>query len=163
MIGKTRRYLLAMVGGLGLAGASVGAVVAAAAVPAAPALAGVESATVCTADGPVISCGEGTLGNPADGGVEVEAEGHYATPGGRELIDVRLRLDDEVVVGARIRLEAGSGTAQQFQEQFATRFAESVVGRPLAGLALSRVAGASLTTGGFNNALDQIRSDRASS
>lgn len=86
------------------------------------------------------------------------ATGHYLTPGGDESIGVSLTLVCGKVTASRVRVEAASPTARQFQVQFATRYANRVVSRDIADLNLSRVAGASLTSLGFDDAATQIRS-----
>lgn len=87
------------------------------------------------------------------------ATGHYTTPGGAESILVTLELTDGTVTGAQVRTEALSPTARQFQDQFRTHVAAQVVGRKLSSLSVSRVAGASLTSIGFNDALAKVKSD----
>jgi len=110
----------------------------------------------CSTTGMVVRCTSDDE-NPPPACPQIQtATGQYATPGGSEEIEVALRMRDGVIVEARVRLAAGSGTARQFQEQFASRFAVEVVGRPVAGLEVSRVAGASLTSTGFNKAVAQI-------
>lgn len=83
--------------------------------------------------------------------------GHYETPGGSETIGVSLTVAAGVVHDATVTVEATSPTARQFQEQFATRYASQVVARNLADVKVSRVAGASLTSVGFNRAVAEIQ------
>lgn len=90
---------------------------------------------------------------------QYSATGHYVTPGGDESIGVTLVVAHGVVTDTVVRTEATSSTARQFQIQFATGVAAAVVGRDLAGLAITRVAGASLTSVGFDDALTRIRAD----
>ncbi len=84
--------------------------------------------------------------------------GRYLTPGGDETIGVTLDLAGGVVTAADVRTEASSPTARQFQDQFGQYIAGQVVARDLASLSVARVAGASLTSVGFNDALNRIRS-----
>ncbi len=83
--------------------------------------------------------------------------GRYLTPGGAESIGVEMTLEHGSVTAASVQVEAKSPTARQFQMQFASRYAARVVARPSADLGVSRVAGASLTSVGFDDALEQIR------
>lgn len=86
------------------------------------------------------------------------AAGRYLTPGGNESIRVRLQVRSGVIVSAVSETEASSPTAHQFQEQFRVSVAGQVVGRPLASVSVGVVAGASLTSTGFDDALARIRS-----
>lgn len=89
------------------------------------------------------------------------AEGSYQTPGGQESVEVELTVADDVVTGVTVTPQATGGNAERFQGQFASGIADEVVGQDLAGLAVDKVSGSSLTSGGFNAALDQIRADAA--
>jgi len=84
--------------------------------------------------------------------------GHYETPGGSETLGVSVTLAAGRVTDAAVTVEAKSPTARQFQDQFTSRYASQVVARDLSTVKVSRVAGASLTSVGFNRAIAQIRS-----
>lgn len=90
---------------------------------------------------------------------EYAAAGSYLTPGGNESIAVKLVVTHGLVTDAVVHTEALSPTARQFQVQFQSAITATVVGRELAGLSVDRVAGASLTSVGFNDALTQIRTE----
>jgi uncharacterized protein with FMN-binding domain len=102
------------------------------------------------------SSGGGTY---ADG--TYEAEGGYTSPGGQEDIGVSITLEDDVVTAVTVTPHATSGNAKQFQTQFAGAIAGEVVGKDIDSLDVSRVAGSSLTSGGFNDALEAIKADAA--
>lgn len=51
------------------------------------------------------------------------------------------------------------GTSAEFQEKFAYGIDALVVGKSIDELDVSKVSGSSLTSGGFNNAIDQIKSE----
>ncbi|GIG36844.1 FMN-binding protein [Cellulomonas pakistanensis] len=106
---------------------------------------------------------DGTAGSSsgefADG--TYTAEGSYSTPGGEESISVELTVTGDVVSDVTVTPEASGGNAARFQEEFASGVADEVVGEDLAGLAVDKVSGSSLTGDGFNAALDQIRADAA--
>lgn len=87
------------------------------------------------------------------------ADGTYLTPGGDESIGVTVVVAQGLVTEATVRVDALSPTARQFQIQFGTGVAAAVVGRDLADLSVTRVAGASLTSVGFDDALTRIRFD----
>lgn len=106
---------------------------------------------------------DGTAGSSsgefADG--TYTAEGSYSTPGGEESISVELTVTGDVVSDVTVTPEADGGNAARFQDEFASGIADEVVGQELAGLSVDKVSGSSLTGGGFNEALDQIRADAA--
>src|SRR3712207_8172197 len=60
-----------------------------------------------------------------------------------------------VVTAVTVTPHATSGNSKQYQTQFASGIAGEVVGKDIAELDVSRVAGSSLTSGGFNDALDR--------
>jgi uncharacterized protein with FMN-binding domain len=98
-------------------------------------------------------------GTYADG--TYEADGSYTSPGGQEDIGVSITLEDDVVTAVTVTPHATSGNAKQFQGQFAGAIAGEVVGQDIDSLDVSRVAGSSLTSGGFNDALETIKADAA--
>lgn len=89
------------------------------------------------------------------------AEGRYSTPGGEEAIQVDLTVTGDVVMEVTVTPEGKTPNAKKFEGQFASGIAAEVVGQDLAGLSVDKVSGSSLTGGGFNAALDQIRADAA--
>lgn len=101
----------------------------------------------------------GTGGTYADG--TYEEDGSYRSPGGEESITVSITLADDVVTGVTVTPHATSGNAKQFQTQFAGAIAGQVVGKPIDSLDVSRVAGSSLTSQGFNAAVEAIKADAA--
>ena len=103
------------------------------------------------------STGGGTY---ADG--TYEADGEYTSPGGKESVGVRITLEDDVVTAVTVTPHATSGNAKQFQTRFAGAISGEVVGKDIDSLDVSRVAGSSLTSGGFNDALGAIKADAAS-
>ncbi len=124
--------------------------------------------TTQSADGTTGSASDGTDGT-ADSTTSGEAytdgtytaEGSYSSPGGEESIEVELTVSGDVVTAVTVTPEATSGNAQRFQEQFASAISDEVVGQDLSDLSVDKVSGSSLTGGGFNEALDQIRADAA--
>jgi len=97
------------------------------------------------------------LGPLADGTYTVT--GGYQSPNGPETVVVTLSIADGIVTEAVVEPQATNATSSRYQGQFAEGIAEEVVGKPLAEVEVTRVAGSSLTGRGFNEALDQIRSE----
>ena len=89
-------------------------------------------------------------------------DGDYQSPGGQESVTVTVTLQDDVVTAVDVTPHATSGNAKQYQTQFASGIAAEVVGKDIDSLEVSRVAGSSLTSGGFNAALEKIRADAGS-
>ena len=99
-------------------------------------------------------------GNYKDG--TYNATGDYTSPGGQESIDVKVTLADKKITDVTVTPHPASGTSVQYQTEFANNFKPMVVGKSIDEVTLSRVAGSSLTSTGFNDALDQIKADAAS-
>lgn len=87
------------------------------------------------------------------------ATGSYLSPGGRESIDLTVVIKDGVITDTTLATHASSRDSSQYQELFADHYKSLVVGKSINGLSLSRVAGSSLTSNGFNDALDEIRTE----
>jgi hypothetical protein len=91
------------------------------------------------------------------------ADGSYSAPSGTETITVDLTLENDIVMAVTVTPHATEGTQKKFQSQFAGGIAEEVLGRDIDELAISRVAGSSLTSGGFNDAIEAIKAEAAGS
>ena len=87
------------------------------------------------------------------------ATGSYLSPGGRESVELTVTIKDGVITDTSITTDAASNDARRYQKLFADNYKEFVVGKKVNGLSLSRVAGSSLTSNGFNDALDEIRDE----
>lgn len=91
-----------------------------------------------------------------------EATGIYQSPGGIQEIVVRMELDEDgTVVDVEVEPQARIGNAAEFQNKFAGGIKKQVVGIPVTELDVSRVSGSSLTSGGFNAAVDKIIEEAA--
>ena len=148
MLGNKSRFLAASFGGLAIVGASATGVLI------------VQSGGAVS----VLAVRSDPSGSPEQPGPQNQyrnglysAVGHYATPGGDESIGVTVQVVNQQITGVDVRVEAASPTARQFQEQFRTRILSAVLSKDLASAKVSRVAGASLTSVGFNDALRRIR------
>jgi hypothetical protein len=89
------------------------------------------------------------------------AVGSYSTPGGQESIDLTVTITDGVITSTTLKENATSGEAEEHQANFASGYKSFVVGKKVDEVSLSRVAGSSLTSNGFNSALDDIKKDAA--
>lgn len=87
------------------------------------------------------------------------ADGGYQSPGGAESVTVTLTLADNTITELEVTGSGGSPNAKKFQGEFIENIDDIAVGRSIADLDVSKVAGSSLTSGGFNEALDKIRAD----
>lgn len=89
-------------------------------------------------------------------------KGDYTSPGGPENIDVKLTLEDDVVVDAEVISLAERPGSVKFQGIFIANFKPMVIGKNIADLQLDKVSGSSLTPKGFNNALEKIKAEAKS-
>lgn len=87
------------------------------------------------------------------------ATGNYSTPGGSESITITTVISNDVVTNISASGSATSGNSKQYQSQFLSGYKNQVVGKSIEDVSLSRVAGSSLTSNGFNKALDTIKND----
>lgn len=90
---------------------------------------------------------------------DYDAEASYANPAGSSEVKVELTLADNKVTAVKVTPEATNGTSRGFQSQFAGGVSGEVVGKSLDEIKVSKVAGSSLTAGGFNKAIEQIKAD----
>lgn len=89
------------------------------------------------------------------------AEGTYQTPEGPETITVTLTLAADTVTAVEVTGEPTRRESKQYQSQFIGGIEEAVVGKSLDDVEVDRVAGSSLASGGFNAAVEEIRTDAA--
>lgn len=86
-----------------------------------------------------------------------DAEGNYSTPGGEQSVAVEVTIEaDGTMTDVEVTPQAESGNSAEFQEEFADGIADQVVGKKIDELDVSKVAGSSLTSGGFNAAIEEI-------
>ena len=100
-----------------------------------------------------------TSGSYADG--TYSAEGSYQTPETVETISVTLTLADGVVTEVEVTGDPQARETEQYQGQFIAGISDEVVGQNIDELSVDRVAGSSLTSGGFNQAVDEIKAQAA--
>ena len=116
-----------------------------------------ESTTSSTSSDPLEVTPAASTGTYEDG--TYSATGSYSTPGGRESIELTVTITDGVITSTSLVENAGGGEAKAYQDDFAAGYKTLVVGKSVDEVSLSRVSGSSLTSNGFNDALDQIKSD----
>jgi uncharacterized protein with FMN-binding domain len=90
---------------------------------------------------------------------EYTATGSYSTPGGSEEVTVTLTLANDIVTAVSAEGSATSGNSAQYQSQFLDGYKPSVEGKDVDAISLSRISGSSLTSDGFNKALEAIKAD----
>ncbi|MBA4021507.1 MAG: calcium-binding protein [Gordonia sp.] len=93
----------------------------------------------------------------ADG--EYSATGTYNSPGGEQSVGVTVTLSNSVITALTLDTSQTKGTSAEFQAKFASGIDSLVVGKSIDELDVSKVSGSSLTSGGFNNAIDEIKSE----
>lgn len=98
-------------------------------------------------------------GDYADG--TYTADGSYQTPETVEEISVTLTLADGVVTDVEVTGDPKAPETTRYQGEFIDGIADEVVGKPIDDLNVSRVAGSSLTSGGFNTAVESIKEQAA--
>ncbi len=89
------------------------------------------------------------------------AEGSYSTPESVETISVTVSLEGGVITSVEVEGDPQKAESAQYQAQFIGGISDEVVGRSIDEISVSRVAGSSLTSGGFNKAIEQIKADAA--
>ncbi|MDJ0321554.1 hypothetical protein [Pseudarthrobacter sp. PS3-L1] len=87
------------------------------------------------------------------------ADGNYNSPNGQEVVGVELTLAADVVTAVNITQHPSNPNTKKYQGEFADGIAAQVVGKNVDEIKVSKVAGSSLTSGGFNSAVDTIKSE----
>jgi uncharacterized protein with FMN-binding domain len=91
------------------------------------------------------------------------ATGNYESPGGAEAIKVSLTLQGNAVSSSSVQpVTTSTDDAEEFQTDFINGYQKLVVGKNINDIHVSRVSGSSLTSEGFNNALEQIKNQAKS-
>lgn len=116
------------------------------------------------ADQPVSDAAAGTPAAGAPTGAAYQDgtytdTGNYQSPAGQEEVGVTLTLEADVVTAVEVEPMPDNPTTTEYQGRFAGGISEAVVGKKLDELSVDKVAGSSLTSGGFNDALGKIKSE----
>jgi uncharacterized protein with FMN-binding domain len=110
---------------------------------------------------PVASDATSTPTATSDGSVKdgtYTATSNYQVPHGEESIKVNVTLSGGTVTAVSIQNSENDRDSEFYQEEFTANYKSAVVGKKISGLQISSVSGASDTTDGFNQALEQIAS-----
>lgn len=87
------------------------------------------------------------------------ADGTYVSPNGTETVGVELTIESDTVTAVDITTHPTNPNTEKFQGEFAGGVASQIVGKKIDELNVSKVAGSSLTSGGFNDALEEIKAE----
>ena len=136
-----RKTLVVGIAGLSLAGSAAGC---------APSPA---SDSQATGSAPSAAAGGGSY---KDG--TYSADGNYVSPNGTETVGVTLTLAGGAVSDVQITQHPSNPNTRKFQGEFAGGIKSQIAGKNLSEIKVSKVAGSSLTSGGFNQAVEKIKS-----
>jgi uncharacterized protein with FMN-binding domain len=103
------------------------------------------------------AAGGSSSGTYADG--TYEATGQYATPESVETVDVTVTIAGDVVSDVEVTGDPQAAESRRYQGEFIGGIKDEVVGKKVDEISVSKVAGSSLTSGGFMKALDSIKSE----
>jgi uncharacterized protein with FMN-binding domain len=87
------------------------------------------------------------------------ATGNYISPNGDEKVGVTVTLKNSIVESVSIETFGSNDEAKQYQASFKSGISNVVVGKNVNDVSVSRVASSSLTSTGFNRALETIKSN----
>lgn len=71
---------------------------------------------------------------------------------------ITLTIADDVITAATAEGGATTPPSSQYQSEFVNNFAALIIGKDIDDVSLDKVAGSSLTSGGFNEAVETIKS-----
>lgn len=143
--------------GLSLAGTVAGCA------PSAQQPAAQETGPASASSAPSAATGSGSATAPAGSSASgykdgtYSADGNYRSPNGTETVGVQLTLANGTVSAVEITQHPSNPNTRKFQGEFASGIADQVVGKSLDEIKVSKVAGSSLTSGGFNQAVEAIK------
>lgn len=113
--------------------------------------------TITTTQGSSMMNGRGCMCN--DG--TYSATANYFVEGHTESITVKMTISNGIVTSLTDTHSGNDRESRQYQNSFENQISSKVVGQNINNISLSRVGGASETTRGFNQALNQIKSEAA--
>lgn len=154
---SVRKSVFAGIAGLSLAGTVAGC--APSATQSTPASTGSSSPETSGAASP-----SGTSSSLASSGSVYQdgtysADGTYVSPNGTETVGVELTLASGKVTAVNITQHPSNPNTRKFQGEFAGGIAAQIVGKNIDELNVSKVAGSSLTSGGFSQAVQKIKAE----
>ena len=89
------------------------------------------------------------------------ATGSYQTPETVETIEVTITLADDIITAVEVSGDPQASESERYQSEFIGGIDDEVVGQNIDDISVDRVAGSSLTSGGFNDAIDAIKDEAA--
>ncbi|MBL8159704.1 FMN-binding protein [Candidatus Saccharibacteria bacterium] len=96
---------------------------------------------------------------PYKGGT-YRAQGVYTSPGGETRINITLTIDGSgKVVNTKAESASDNPTSRRYQTKFIRNYTELVVGKNVNEIKLTTVSGSSLTSRGFQDALQKIKTE----
>ncbi len=72
-----------------------------------------------------------------------------------------ITLADDVITDVQVAGDPQQPESERYQGEFIGGISDVVVGQPIDEIAVTRVAGSSLTSSGFNDAIETIKSEAA--
>jgi uncharacterized protein with FMN-binding domain len=85
-----------------------------------------------------------------------KSEGTYDSPGGIHKVQVELILKDGVITDSIVTADSSDSESRQYQNKFLNGYKSLVIGKKVDSITLGRVSGSSLTSKGFNEAVQKI-------
>ncbi|MFT4397504.1 FMN-binding protein [Gordonia lacunae] len=117
-----------------------------------------ESTTGTTADSSAATeVADAGSGEYKDG--EYTARGEYISPGGPQSVGVTVTLSNSVITAVSVDTSQTKGPSLEYQGKFAGGISDVVVGKNIDEIEVDKVSGSSLTSGGFNEAITQIKEE----
>jgi hypothetical protein len=74
-------------------------------------------------------------------------------------INVAVQIDDDTVSWVMVTPSSFAGEPAEFQSRFAQAIPDAVLGKDIDSIEISRLAGSSLTSSAFNQALAEIKTE----
>ncbi|GAC53050.1 FMN-binding protein [Gordonia amicalis] len=93
---------------------------------------------------------------------EYTAEGGYISPGGPQKVGVTVTLSNDVITAVSVDTSQTKGPSVEYQGKFAGGISDVVVGKNIDDIDVDKVSGSSLTSGGFNEAIEKIKQEALS-
>jgi uncharacterized protein with FMN-binding domain len=143
---RTTTYPVALIAGLSLVGALAGC-----SAPATPTGGSDTGGSESAPDAPAADYADGTYTESGD----------YSAPSGTETVEVTITLADSVITAVEVIGDATDPEAKLHQGEFIDGIQDVVVGKNIDEIQVDKVGGSSLTSGGFNRAVDAIKADAA--
>ena len=153
---SVRKSVFAGIAGLSLAGTVAGC--APSATQTTPAATGSSSPETSAAAPSSTSSSLASSGSVYQDGT-YSADGTYVSPNGTETVGVEVTLSSGTVTAVNITQHPSNPNTRKFQGEFAGGIAAQIVGKSIDELNVSKVAGSSLTSGGFNQAVEKIKAE----